>query len=122
MHTIWKWRCIRQQSIGCFSLPNSGWLLANVADLSILAQSASIPPDVIEEAANQLVAGVSEAAGLLQDMAKDHSGAIHKISEELCQEDGEQTRRGDNYIGECFHPSRELGGRRRSIGECEIAG
>lgn len=73
--------------------PHSGWILGSVADLSILTQSASVPPDVIEEAANQLVNGVSEAAGLLEDMAKAQPGAIHKISEALHQEDGEQTRR-----------------------------
>jgi hypothetical protein len=73
--------------------PSSGWLLGSAADLSLLTQSASVPPDVIEEAANQLVSGVSEAAGLLQDIATTYSGAIHKISEELFQEDGEQTRR-----------------------------
>jgi hypothetical protein len=73
--------------------PHSGWLPGTAADLSILAQSASVPPEVIKEAANQLVSGVSEAAGLLADMAKAHSGAIHKISEELRQEDSEQTRR-----------------------------
>ena len=73
--------------------PHSGWIRGTVSDLSILAQSASVPPDVIEEAANQLVSGVSEAAGLMGDMATAHAGAIHKISEELRQEDGEQTRR-----------------------------
>jgi len=30
---------------------------------------------------------------MLIEMAKTHSGAIHKISHELFQEDGEQTRR-----------------------------
>lgn len=73
--------------------PTSGWVFGSAADLSILAQSASVPPDVIEEAANQLVSGVSEAAGLMQEMAKTHSGALHKISGELRQEDSEQTRR-----------------------------
>jgi hypothetical protein len=73
--------------------PHSGWILGSIADLSILTQSASVPPDVIEEAADQLVSGVSEAAGLLADMAKDHPGAIQKICEELRQEDDEQTRR-----------------------------
>ncbi|MCH7519473.1 MAG: hypothetical protein IH964_10670 [Candidatus Dadabacteria bacterium] len=29
----------------------------------------------------------------MEDMAKVHTGAIHKISQELCQEDSEQTRR-----------------------------
>lgn len=73
--------------------PHAGWLKGSVADLSILTQSASVPPDVIETAADQLVAGVSEAAGLVEEMAKGHFGAIHKISEALHQEDGEQTRR-----------------------------
>jgi surface antigen len=73
--------------------PRSGWILGSVSDLSILVQSATIPPDIIDEAANQLVSGVSEAAGLLEEMVNAHPGAIHKISEELCQEDGTQTRR-----------------------------
>jgi hypothetical protein len=73
--------------------PRSGWLPGSCSDLSILVQSASVPPDIIEKAADQLVSGVSEAAGLMQDIDKSHPGAIHKISEELRQEDGTQTRR-----------------------------
>lgn len=73
--------------------PRSGWILGSVSDLSILVQSASVPPEVIDEAANQLVSGVSEAAGLLEEMVKAYPGAIHKISEELRQEDSDQTRR-----------------------------
>lgn len=73
--------------------PKSGWLEGSIADLSILAQSASVPPEVIEAAADQLVSGVSEAASLIEEMAKTHSGATHKISEDLHQEDSTQTRR-----------------------------
>lgn len=73
--------------------PHTGWIRGNVSNLSIFAQSASIPPDVIDQAANQLVNGVSEAAGILEEIAKTHSGSVHKISEELKQEDGIQTRR-----------------------------
>jgi hypothetical protein len=73
--------------------PRSGWIQGSAADLSILAQSASVPPDVIDEAAEQLMVGVSEAAGMLGEMAAGHPGAIHKVSEALFQEDGEQTRR-----------------------------
>ncbi len=73
--------------------PHSGWITGSVADLSILVLSASVPPAVIDEAANHLVSGVSEAAGLLQEIARDHAGAVHKISQELHQEDGEQTLR-----------------------------
>jgi hypothetical protein len=73
--------------------PKAGWIRGSVADLSILAQSASVPPDVIEAAANLLVDGVSEAAGLLGEMASTHPTALQKIAFELHQEDGEQTRR-----------------------------
>jgi hypothetical protein len=73
--------------------PHSGWIRGNVSNLSIFAQSASIPPDVIDRAANELVDGVSEAAGLLGEIAKTNPGAINKIGEELRQEDHIQTRR-----------------------------
>lgn len=45
--------------------PRSGWLVGNVSDLSILTQSASLPPDIITEAVDQLVSGVEETAGLM---------------------------------------------------------
>ena len=73
--------------------PRNGWLRGNATDLSILIQSASVPPAVVEEAANKLVDGVSEAAALLNDMSIAHPGALNKICEELRQQDGEQTRR-----------------------------
>lgn len=76
-----------------FRWPRSGWMAGGIVDLSILVQLASIPPDVIDEAVNQLVDGVSNAAGLLDEMTQKHKGAIHNISEALYQEDGEQTRR-----------------------------
>ncbi len=78
--------------------PGSGWIASSVADLSILTQSASVPPDLIEQAANYLVEGVSFAAGLLQEVSATNPGAIHKISEQLRQEDGEQTRRMSTTI------------------------
>jgi hypothetical protein len=73
--------------------PQNGWVSGNITDLSMLIQSATVPPAVVEEAANKLVEGVSEAAALLEDMAIAHPGAIKKICEELRQQDGEQTRR-----------------------------
>ena len=73
--------------------PCSGWILGAVSNLSILVQSASVPPEVIEKAADQLVTGVSEAAGLLKEMLEEHPGAIHRIGEELRQADSDQTRR-----------------------------
>jgi hypothetical protein len=73
--------------------PQSGWIKGSITDLSIFTQSASVPPDVIEKAADQLVAGVSEAAGLLGEMSKAHPGALDSISESLKQEKHEQTWR-----------------------------
>jgi hypothetical protein len=73
--------------------PRSGWVRGNVTDLSMLIQSATVPPTVVEEAANKLVEGVSAAAAFLQDMAIAHPGAMNKICEELHQQDSEQTRR-----------------------------
>ena len=72
--------------------PHSGWIRGSVSNLSILVQYASVPPEVIGQAANQLVAGVSETAGLLKEMLEGHPGAISKIGEELRQEDSDQTR------------------------------
>jgi len=77
----------------CTRWPGNGWIRGTAVDLSILIQSASVPPAVVEQAANKLVEGVSEAAALLPDMAIAHPGAMKKICEELRQQDGEQTRR-----------------------------
>lgn len=73
--------------------PTSGWMIGTVADLSSLTQAASVPPDVIEQAVSNLVGGVSEAAGILTEVAKGNNEAIQQIGKELFQEDGVQTRR-----------------------------
>ncbi|MGO8792406.1 MAG: hypothetical protein ACLQVL_34175 [Terriglobia bacterium] len=73
--------------------PQSGWLNGDINDLSTLTQSATVPPDLIEKAADQLVEGVSEAAGLLGEITLAHPGAMHEICKELRQHEDEQTRR-----------------------------
>jgi hypothetical protein len=73
--------------------PQSGWIKGDLALLSALAQAASVPPEVIDRAADDLVNGVNEAAGRLNEIARSHPGAAERISQELRQEDGEQTRR-----------------------------
>jgi hypothetical protein len=73
--------------------PKSGWMVGSIADLSMLTLSATVPPDVIDEAATELVNGVSEAAGRLIEIAKENHEAVEKMARELYQEDGEQTRR-----------------------------
>lgn len=72
--------------------PESGWITGPVADLSVLAQSATVPPEVVDEAADQLVDGVNAVAGLLGEIATAYPGAIGRMSEELRQEDSPQTR------------------------------
>lgn len=73
--------------------PHSGWLQGSVADLSLLAQSASLPPNVIDAAADKLTVGVQAAAGILEEIAASHPGAAGQMSHHLRQEDGPQTRR-----------------------------
>ncbi len=73
--------------------PQSGWLSGGVHDLSLLIQSATIPPVLIDEAANILEIGVNQAAGLLDEFATRHSRAIEIIADELQQQDSTQTRR-----------------------------
>ena len=73
--------------------PSSGWLKGSTKDISILAQSAAVPPALIEDTVNNLVAGVSEAAGILDQIAVSHRAALKQIAEALYQEDCTQTRR-----------------------------
>ncbi len=46
----------------CFRWPQQGWIEGDVRDLSILAQSATVPPKIIEEAVEALVAGLIPTA------------------------------------------------------------
>lgn len=67
--------------------PKRGWISGSIADLSTLAQSATVPPHVIEKASVQLTSGVNEAAGLLEEMLRTRPSAVREISEELRQGD-----------------------------------
>lgn len=73
--------------------PESGWFTGGIHGLSLLVQSATLPPLLIDRAANILEIGVSEAAGLLDDIAKIRPGTIKRIAESLHQQDSPQTRR-----------------------------
>ena len=73
--------------------PKGGWLRGGIHDLSLLAQSASTPPLLIEQAADSFEAGVNQAANHLNDIAREHPAAVKKIAEELHQQDSTQTRR-----------------------------
>lgn len=73
--------------------PEHGWLTGGIHELSLLVQSATMPPLLIDQAASILEIGVSEAASLLNEIAKTRSGAIKRIAEALHQQDSPQTRR-----------------------------
>ncbi len=73
--------------------PDSGWLTGSIFDLSLLVQSAAIPPTLIDRAANILEIGVNSAAAWLEQYTASHPGAIQRIADELQQQDSIQTRR-----------------------------
>ena len=73
--------------------PQSGWISGSLNDLSLLVQAASVPPSLIDEAANQLEIGVQQAAAWLEETAANYPGAMQKIADALHQQDGPQTRR-----------------------------
>lgn len=73
--------------------PEAGWMRGGVPELSLLVQSASIPPAIIEAAVDLLVVAVSDTAGLLDEIAETHPEAVEKICDALRQQDSEQTRR-----------------------------
>ena len=73
--------------------PSSGWLSGGVHDLSILAQSATISPEYIEQAANFFELGINQAAQHLNAIAKTNPVAVQNIAAELHQQDSTQTRR-----------------------------
>lgn len=73
--------------------PAAGWIKGSIWDLSVLAQAATVPPAIVESAADQLMIGVSQAAGQLAGIEEKYQPALDRIAQALCQEDSEQTRR-----------------------------
>ncbi|MCX8505608.1 MAG: hypothetical protein ORN98_03215, partial [Alphaproteobacteria bacterium] len=73
--------------------PESGWLSGGLLDLSLLVQGATVPPAVVEAAANKLELGIASAESIISDMAKKYKGTVVKISREMKQTDNVQTRR-----------------------------
>lgn len=73
--------------------PDSGWLSGGIYDLSILAQSAAISPEFIDQAANFFELGINQAAQHLNALAKTNPAAVQNIAAELHQQDSTQTRR-----------------------------
>lgn len=73
--------------------PQHGWIKGNIMDLSILTQAATVPPAIVERAADQLMTGVSQAAGQLAGIEQKFPAALDRMARALCQEDSDQTRR-----------------------------
>jgi hypothetical protein len=78
---------------GATRWPAQGWIQGTVNDLSILAQAATVPPSIVEQAADKLMIGVQQAAGQLAGIESQFPAALDRIARALCQEDSEQTRR-----------------------------
>ncbi len=98
--------------------PRSGWLRGGIQDLSLLAQSATFPPYLLDQAANFLEIGINQAAGWLNELAKDYPQALQNIADELQQQDSPQTRRMAILIlinAFIFHE--HLAGSRGALGE-----
>jgi hypothetical protein len=73
--------------------PSAGWIQGSIADLSVIAQAATVPPTVVEAAADKLMQGVNQAAGQLAGIETRFQPALQRMAEALCQQDSEQTRR-----------------------------
>jgi hypothetical protein len=79
--------------VGATRWPQHGWMKGTISDLSILAQAATVPPAIVEAAADKLMTGVQQAAGQLAGIETKFPAALDRIARALCQEDSEQTRR-----------------------------
>jgi hypothetical protein len=73
--------------------PDRGWMKGTMNDLSIIAQAATVPPAIVEEAADKLMIGVQQAAGQLAGIENLFPAALDRIARALCQQDSDQTRR-----------------------------
>ncbi len=73
--------------------PQGGWLTGGLHELSIMAQSATMPSFLVDEAANILEIGVNAAAHHLKIIAARNPGAVQRIAVALQQQDSTQTRR-----------------------------
>jgi len=74
-------------------MPASGWLTGGLRELSLLIQSAAIPPPLVDETVALFEVGVNRAAEHLDALARVQPGAVAAIAEELHQQDSLQTRR-----------------------------
>ncbi len=73
--------------------PDSGWLTGGIHDLSLLVQSATSPPALIDKAATVFEVGIIQAAQHLKAIAETNPAAVENIAAELHQQDSTQTRR-----------------------------
>jgi hypothetical protein len=88
-----EWACFTGRSpTEAVRWPQAGWISGTVADLCLVCQSMTIPPPVVEAAAERLVQGVSAAGFLLSDAAREYPAALAAIAALLHQEERPQTR------------------------------
>lgn len=71
--------------------PLSGWLVGDLDDLAIAAQSGSVPEVLILDAADKLERSITSGAMRLQDSFREYPAAASQIAGHLQQAEGEQT-------------------------------
>lgn len=102
--------------------PQHGWMKGTITDLSILAQAATVPPAIVEQAADQLMTGVQQAAGQLAGIEQKFPAALDRIAKALCQEDSNQTQVLEYRAQNLNHPSsRRMPGPRPAIKRRRVA-
>ena len=73
--------------------PARGWITGDIRGLSLVVQSGSLPPAVIEKATTRLQASISAAAAQLDRTSNRFPSATGHIARHLAQEPGQQTLR-----------------------------
>lgn len=71
--------------------PVEGWLTGSLDDLAIVAQSASVPEQLIHDAADLLEGAISSCSMLLQDSFRTHPAVSAQIANHLQQAANDQT-------------------------------
>ena len=71
--------------------PAEGWLTGSLNDLAVVAQSASVPEQLINRAANLLEGAITTCSMLLQDAFRTHPAASAQIAGHLQQAENDQT-------------------------------
>ncbi len=77
----------------CTRWPREGWIIGTVFDLSRLVQLASIPPEIVDQIADEVENCITGITGQLKWFTSDYPAALQQMSQLLHQENSLQTWR-----------------------------